>query len=137
MWEDDASGARRIVTYHRVRVERQVTDDGTGEVWVRCLGGTVDGIGQRVEGEAALRTGLRALLFLTARQDGTFAVLGLAQGMYPVQKGADGVERLAGPRFPGVVLQDRKIVAAITVLPGKTVDDAVALIRAARASHAQ
>jgi hypothetical protein len=135
LWEDDAGGSRRIVTYHRVRVDRQATDEAPGDVWVRCMGGIVDGIGQRVEGEAALRTGLRAMLFLTSRSDGTFSVLGLAQGMYPIKRSDDGVERLAAPRSPGIVLQPQPD-AAMFVLPGKTVDDAITMVREARRSRA-
>ncbi len=135
LWEDDAGGSRRIVTYHRVRVDRQASDDVPGDVWVRCLGGTVDGVGQRVEGEAALRTGLRALLFLTSRADGTFSVLGLAQGMYPIKRSDDGVERLGAPRSPGIVLQPQPD-AAMFVLPGKTVDEAITMVREARRPRA-
>lgn len=137
VWEDDAGGARRIVTYHRVRVERQVTDADPGDVWVRCLGGSVDGIGQRVEGEAILRKGLRSMLFLTTRGDGTFSVLGMAQGMYPVQRGADGIDRLVTPRSPGIILPGDRVVAAVTVLPGKTLDEAFSLVRDARRSDAK
>ncbi len=137
VWEDEEGGARRIVTYHRVRVERQATDATSGDVWVRCLGGTVDGIGQRVEGAAILRNGQRALLFLVPRDDGTFSVLGMAQGVYPIQRGVDGVDRLLMPRSPGVIVPADRIIAAVTVLPGKTVDEAFALVREARQAHAQ
>jgi len=136
IWEDDPGGSRRIVTYHRVQVERQATDAASGEVWVRCLGGSVDGIGQRVEGEAILRKGLKGMMFLAARQDGTFSVLGLGQGMYPIARGSDGVERLALPRSPGVILPSAGTAPALKVLPGKTIEEAMALVREARQSHA-
>ncbi len=132
VWELDDGGARRIVTYHRVRVERQVSGASASEVWVRLLGGTVETIGQRVEGEASLRPGLQALLFLSERRDGTFGVLGMAQGLYPMQAGSDGVARLGRPRFMGILVRGQATQAAHAILPGKAIDDAVRLIQEAR-----
>src|SRR5947208_11004398 len=65
LWEDsEGARGRRIVTYTRVRVDRLIDGNVSGDVWVRTLGGEVDDIGQHVEGEAVLPREKPSLLFL-------------------------------------------------------------------------
>ena len=141
LWEEDETQGRRIVTYTRVRVERSLGEkEAANEVWVRTFGGTVGSIGQRVDGEAVLLKDQSALLFLQPRQDGTHAVSGMALGHFPIVKTDDGVLRLSPSPQPGLVLRQDK--GAIThsvrdALTGKTVDEAAALIQAARQAHAR
>jgi len=153
VWES-AGGARsqRIVTYTRVRVDRVVDGQAGAEVWVRTLGGQVDGIGQRVDGEAVLPIGQPALLFLAARADGTHGVVGMAQGRYPLETtttpaGGVAAIRVALPTglgrllpklgTTGTPLPGRPAPARL-VLPGQALEDIARLIAAERgAGHAQ
>ncbi|PKN36351.1 MAG: hypothetical protein CVU63_16685 [Deltaproteobacteria bacterium HGW-Deltaproteobacteria-20] len=88
VWEP-TDGGQRIVTYHRVQVQSNVVGEGPQEVWVRRLGGVVEGVGQVVHGAATLRTHQPVLLFLVARTDGTLSVVGMEQGCFPVHVSKD------------------------------------------------
>ncbi len=55
-WEE-LGGARRIVTYTRLSIDRPVAGQPDGEIWVRTLGGAVGDIGQQVSGDAQLKIG--------------------------------------------------------------------------------
>jgi hypothetical protein len=143
VWEStDGSHSQRIVTYTRVRVDRVVDGQPGAEVWVRTLGGQVEGIGQKVDGEAVLPMGRPALLFLAARADGTHGVVGMAQGHYPLETTTTptgsaairvaqptGLGRLlpkAGTPLPG------RPAPARLVLPGLRLEDLAQLIAAER-----
>lgn len=133
MWEE-LGGGRRIVTYTKVRVERAIVGAPDAEVWVRTLGGVVDGVGQYVAGEAQLTTGTRAVMFL-AQAPGALVVTGLGQGLYPVVVPKDGgVPRLrAAPERPALVVRPGPTIGAAEVLVGAPLEDAVAAItRAAK-----
>jgi hypothetical protein len=132
VWEDVPDIGRRIVTYTRVRVERTAVGEEAADVWVRTMGGRVGRIGQTVDGEAQVGAG-PALLFLRDRGDGTEEVVGMAQGRYPVGRGADGLLRLEASAVLGEILpRSEARPPALRVLPGLTIDDAVARIVAAR-----
>ncbi len=88
VWEP-TDGGQRIVTYHRVQVQSNIVGEGPQEVWVRRLGGVVEGVGQIVHGAASLRPHQPVLLFLVARTDATFSVVGMEQGCFPVQVSKD------------------------------------------------
>src|SRR5262245_41457604 len=51
-WEE-VGKSQRIVTYHRIRVDRSLGSKASSEseLWVRTLGGRVGNIGQVVHGE--------------------------------------------------------------------------------------
>jgi hypothetical protein len=145
LWEDSEGGrGRRIVTYTRVRIDRLIDGKASGEVWVRTLGGQVDDIGQHVDGEAVLPPEKPSLLFLRALTDGTHAVVGMAQGNYPLEKPADGPPRLVAPRGMGRLLgkmpQTQPLsqadLPARLVLAGQTLDVAERLVLAERRLHA-
>jgi hypothetical protein len=100
-WEDLPSG-KRIVTYTRVSVDEAMTGAGAeSEVWVRTLGGVVDKIGQAVSGEASLAMNRPSLLFLTPDLgEGSMtarAVLGMAQGHYPIDDSGPEPKLAASP----------------------------------------
>ncbi|MFO0556049.1 MAG: hypothetical protein U0271_47160 [Polyangiaceae bacterium] len=86
-WEE-LGGTKRIVTYTRVIVEETVYGAHEDEIWVRTLGGVVDKVGQAVAGEAQLKIGETAVLFL-ADVPGALVVTGMAQGHYPLDLGAN------------------------------------------------
>lgn len=145
LWEDSEGGrGRRIVTYTRVRVDRLIDGKASGEVWVRTLGGQVDDIGQHVDGEAVLPPEKPSLLFLRALTDGTHAVVGMAQGNYPLEKPTDGPPRLAAPhglgRLVGKMPQAQPLsqadLPARLILAGQTLDVAERLVLAERRLHA-
>jgi hypothetical protein len=77
-WLDESRTT--IVTDVRIRVQRAMLGAQPGEViTVRRLGGTVDGIGMRVHGEASYTQGEEVLVFTERRGASSFAV-GMAQG---------------------------------------------------------
>lgn len=145
LWEDDQGGrGRRIVTYTHLRIDRVIDGQVTGELWVRTLGGEVGDVGQHVDGEAVLTTSKPALLFLRALADGTHAVVGMAQGHYPLDTPSDGtpirllpprdVGRLVGKVTPTPLAQGQ--LPARLVLSGQTLDAAAKLVWAERRVHA-
>lgn len=100
-WEE-LGGSKRIVTYTRLVLEQTIVGDvkatvgdkakdkaAVSEVWVRTLGGKLDGIGQSVAGEAQFSLGETALVFLARAGDGAVVVVGMAQGHYPLVASAD------------------------------------------------
>jgi len=144
LWEDSAGGrGRRIVTYTRVRVDRMVDGDPKAEVWVRTLGGQVDDIGQHVDGEAVLVSQRPVLLFLRGLADGTHAVVGMAQGQYPIEAGPGGSEpKLMTPPGMGRLVARTGAFAknelpARLALSGQSLDVASRLVLAERRAHAR
>lgn len=137
MWEK-SEGRTRIVTYHRVTVERVVAGklEGT-ETWVRSLGGQVGDIGQRVDGEAVLPRGKKLLLFLATRPEGGTRVVAMAQGAWLVVKGEDGVERVKPAPERGMLVPNPQRTSVTLDLSGRSLDEAIARVTAARANHAK
>ena len=129
-WEVIGRG-RRIVTHTRLGVDRlvsgvQVSD---GELWVRTLGGRVGNIGQVVEGEALLRLGERALVFLAPSPDSVLHVTALAQGHYPLRADSAGVERLMpSPRLSALLKGEE---SAVRTLVGRRLVEAIDLVHQA------
>lgn len=83
-----ASGSRqRVVTDFTLEVAWTLRgEDCAGkDIVVRTLGGTVGAVGQIVYGEARLVLGQSNLLFLVIGRDGTYSVLGMAQGQFPLE----------------------------------------------------
>jgi hypothetical protein len=136
VWEETPTG-RRIVTYTRLAVDRSVAGPAEKELWVRTLGGVVDNIGQSVSGEAQLRHGSRAMIFL-AKVDAGLVVTAMAQGHYPVVEGEvtgkAPAPRLAGSPDAGMLLPRRgPTISARERLVGLTLDEAVSAVERARA----
>lgn len=146
-WEE-LGGSRRIVTYTRLSVDRPVAGQPDGEVWVRTLGGVVGDVGQQVSGDAQLRIGAQAMIFVS-RAGSAMVVSGMAQGHYPVVNGEEtarvagapriAVRRLAASPDTGTVLpRTGPAISAREQLVGATLDAACeAVSRAWKASHAQ
>lgn len=148
VWEDLDGVGRRIVTYTRVHIgETAYGEPGGKDVWVRTLGGVVGDLGQTVEGEADLRIGEHAVLFLRGRGDGTHLVVDMAQGHFPLVI-ADAHTATArpvtaatlskkavlrpSPRLAGLVKQATSEAIARVVLNEKSLADAFSLIRTER-----
>jgi hypothetical protein len=141
VWEDSAGGrGRRIVSYTHVHIDRVLDGKPVGEVWVRTLGGEVGDLGQRVDGEAVLVPGQSALMFLSARSDGTSGVVGMGQGHYPLEMPAGQPMRVSSPRALGRLLGKVGTLAASVPasidLPGRTVEEVAQLVASLRHLHA-
>jgi hypothetical protein len=141
-WEE-LGGAKRIVTYTRLTIDRAVVGEPGKEVWVRTLGGVVGNVGQHVAGDARIAIGSQSLLFLT-RSGETHVVSAMAQGHYPLVAEGDGSAgtkrlRLAGsPDVGGLLPRPGPAISAREVLVGATLDQGVsAILRARQANHAK
>jgi len=134
-WET-IGGHSRIVTYTRVLVERSI--DGrppaSSELMVRTLGGTVGRIGQVVPGEALLRRGMRAAVFVEDVSPGLFVVSGMAQGHYAIQPDEQGVPRLLAN---GEHLLNIGAEAAVRRLHGRTVPEVEQIVLTERTRNAK
>jgi hypothetical protein len=141
VWEDtDGARAHRIVTYTRVVVDRVLDGQEPGAaVWVRTLGGHVGTIAQSVDGEAVLAAGQRHLLFLDRRSDGTHRVVGMSQGLFPLQEQSDArPSRVMRPAWLDRLVSrpGQHETAAHVALPGRTLDEVRELLVGERAKHA-
>jgi hypothetical protein len=136
VWEE-AEGGKRIVTYHRVQVQANVVGDGEQEIWVRRLGGVVEGVGQIVHGAATLRTGQPMMLFLAKRTDGTFSVIGMDQGCFPVTIDKDKKVRIARRPLTHAPLPSNKVARPASALEGLSFEDAKRIVLEARKRHAK
>lgn len=134
IWESTDDGGQRIVTYHRVRLERSIVGEGSQELWVRTLGGIVGTIGQRVDGEAVIPKGQRVLLFLKKSDDNNYFVIGLGQGVYHVERGTDGIDRVKRSSSGGLII--RKFPNDPQIID-RPLDEVASTIRSLKASHAQ
>jgi len=115
---------RRIVTFHRLRVESVVSGSAPGtEVVVQTLGGRVGKIAQVVDGEPTFANGEQALVFLRGDAAGPLRVTLRAQGQFRVQ-GGDGNLRLVRPRQLGKLLRARPPSAATLTDAALTLDGA-------------
>jgi hypothetical protein len=103
VWEN-----QRIVTYHRLRVDRNVAGVAEKEVWVKTLGGSVGNIGQSVSGEPVFALGESSLVFL-AKRGTAYMVVERGQGQYLVSKDTT-TQKLTTRRSPdvGMLLAPKK-----------------------------
>jgi hypothetical protein len=126
-WET-VGDSRRIVTDTELMVSRRLGGNAAPaeSLEVRTLGGTVDEIAQIVPGEARLRTGTEAVVFLDAARDGRLHVTAMAQGHYPLLPDAKGILRLSpSPALDGL---RGSSACAITELSGRSVLEAHTLL---------
>src|SRR6185503_4879482 len=63
---------------------------GASELLIRTLGGSVDGIAQRVEGEPELVLGKASLVFLRRMPDGAVTVAARSQGQFELVADSEG-----------------------------------------------
>ena len=121
---------QRVVTDSTIEIAWTLHgDDCAGkDIVVRTLGGTVEGIGQIVYGEARLTLGQSSLLFLIPGRDGTYQVLGMAQGQYPLEPTGEGDWQLRSSLGLEGVLQEHLSVAH--ALAGRRLSEVPALLTA-------
>lgn len=88
-WNGDHT---RILTDVDVEVVEALKGEPGPRVRITQPGGEVGGLGQHVAGLAAFRTGEEVVVFLGRRggTQGAYAVRGLAQGKFRVERGARG-----------------------------------------------
>ena len=82
----------RIVTDVRLRITERIFGERVvgEEVALRCLGGSMDGIGMRVEGEAQMAVGETALVFARRVDGGWLRAVGMSQGVLRMHAGPEG-----------------------------------------------
>jgi hypothetical protein len=83
-----ALAGKRVYTDSVVEVDECMKGPCDANYIVRQVGGEVAGRGTMVAGSAALRDGDETVLFLRARRDGTWAPVGMAQGVLRVERDA-------------------------------------------------
>ena len=106
----------RIVTTVSVAVDEVLKGAAAQNVEVRHLGGHVGDIGQQVSGEVSFAPGEEVVLFLHAHPSvkGAFAVVGMSQGKFHLERAGDKVtarQDLSGLGLvaaPGAPIQDKR-----------------------------
>lgn len=90
----------RVRTVSTVAVDEALAgDDAPGStVRVSQPGGVLGDVTVRVSGTAPLAVGQDVLLFLRGRGDQVRAPVGMAQGVWFVERGADGIARVSAER---------------------------------------
>lgn len=102
-----ATRSGRIVTRTPITIGAVWKGTPPEALVVRRLGGTFEGVGQRVEGEVELREGEQVVLFLEPVDGGEFRTVGLSQGKFAVStvagrlQAAQSLEGLAVLRRSG------------------------------------
>jgi hypothetical protein len=81
VWNSDRT---QIVTVAHYDVAEDLQGELTGSVDVEALGGEVGEVGMYVPGMPSFSPGHDDVLFLAARSDGRFEVVGMAQGQFRI-----------------------------------------------------
>ncbi len=77
----------RIYTVTRIQVSETLKGPAESELQIRQIGGTVDGLSQKVVGNATLKVGEEVILFLDRDEAKPFHyVVGMAQGKYAIDR---------------------------------------------------
>jgi len=101
-WSKWDEAHRRIWTHTEVEVLEDLRGSGTAPevVTLRSLGGTVGTVSMRISGAPELGAGEEFVLFLRAEGDDRYGIVGLSQGAFRLEKGADVV--VAVPLLEGL-----------------------------------
>ena len=107
-----------IGTWHRIVVERNIrgAQPGDVEVLLETLGGSIDGIAMRVEGEPQFVVGERVLVFAQRGDVQAFRPVGMGQGVMRIRREA-GVDHVRQTR-EGMVLMRRNTQGLLRKAPG-------------------
>jgi hypothetical protein len=130
-------GARRIVTLHELQVDDVIEGDAIAgqTLIVRTLGGNLDGLTQRVFGEAELAPDRPTMLFLLRVDAAVHVVAGMAAGQFPLRADPRGVMRLHGA--PGRPSATASEPSAAVMLEGASLIDARRMLREAQGTRAR
>ena len=109
---------RRIVTDTRVRVAEQVLAGRapSSELLVRTLGGSVGDLAEVVHGQPRLSSDQACVAFLREGPDGLHYFQGMAQGHYPLNRGAERL-LLQSPDLPTLLGYDTSAVKQLAGSP--------------------
>lgn len=91
------SDRKLIVTEVEVVVAERFKGSPTDTVTILQPGGVVEGIGQKVAGMPRFRRGDEVVVFLEDQGGQRFAVTGMAQGKFRVERSSDGRSTFAVP----------------------------------------
>ena len=125
-------GRRQLVTDTTLRVEGVLglRAPGETELSVRTLGGTLDGVGELVHGQAQLAIGQLCVGFLVRTPEGTCWLTGMAQGHYPLASKGASLVLEPSPQLPNIVNWEQ---SAVRQLVGTRLAEAERLVAAVRA----
>jgi hypothetical protein len=93
---------RLVFTYISIRVDDALKGTNRQSVLIRQIGGTVGTVQMSVAGVPQFKSGEMAVVFLKRKDDSTFQVVGMNQGLYEI------VEDFAVSNVFGVDLLDSK-----------------------------
>lgn len=117
-----------IVTDVAIRCTRGMRGVREGQILtVRHFGGTVDGIGQRVSGEASYRVGEEVLL-LAEERGGSYFAVGMAQGAMHIDR-TSGTARVHVPLDGVELLSPSGQVVAQPTAEGAPLDQVLAQLQ--------
>ena len=130
------SGDRRtIFTEVEIQVAETLKGRARKSVIVRERGGVVGNIGQRVDGVASFQKGEEVVVFLARKPDDSFAVEGMAQGKFRVERTSDGRAAFAVRGDVEAVVLDRATGRPVQLEQRtRTLDELRGEIRAALAA---
>ena len=130
------SGDRRtIFTEVEIQVAETLKGRARKSVIVRERGGVVGNIGQRVDGVASFQKGEEVVVFLARKPDDSFAVEGMAQGKFRVERTSDGRAAFAVRGDVDAVILDRATGRPVQLEQRpRTLDELRGEIRAALAA---
>jgi hypothetical protein len=121
-------GQGLIVTDVTVRCTKGMRGVREGQLLtVRHFGGTVDGVGQRVFGEASYRVGEEVLL-LAEERNGSYFAVGMAQGAMHIDR-KSGIARVHVPLDGVELLSPGGQIAAQPTAEGAPLDQVLAQLQ--------
>jgi len=108
-WDESS---RTIVTDSVFRVIQHVKGGGGQTLRITSPGGALPerNLIMTVPGMAAYTPGEEAVLFLTARREGSYTVYGTGRGKLSIQRDAAGVRRVRGQRLDSLVTEIHRIL---------------------------
>lgn len=105
--------ADRLYTDAELVVEECLKGPCAPSVTIRQLGGELDGDGLAVEGAPSFTPGDEVVVFLRLRRDGTYAPVGMSQGVLRLERTSGEVTYVRDTR--GLILVERGRTSAGTV----------------------
>ena len=106
-----------IVTIVRIVIDESIKGSHASgdEVEIRTLGGIVDGIGMKVEGEASFALGERTVFFVRRDARASLRPVGMAQGVMHIR--SEGKRQLVVPSHRGLSLVSKTARGSLVNAP--------------------